>query len=272
MKKTLILSDIDGTFLADGAVDLPINREAVKRFKENGGLFTFSSGRCKISMKSVISDPENIVNAPAILANGSYVFDYKTEQRHYSTPMDGENALKAIRGISQILPEISIIVNRFEDFLTNEKPCGQMSGARQYANGVIAYDFDEMPKDGWNKVVVYGSGDALSRARKFVEDNYAGLFNLNFSCPTLMEILDPKSGKGAKASKLREHYKNLGIDLKIYAIGDYENDIDMLKEADVAVCPDNALDSIKKICEKVVCSNNEGAIAALICGIEDGSI
>ena len=51
---------------------------------------------------------------------------------------------------------------------------------------------------------------------------------------------------------------------KLACIGDYFNDYEMLKSADIAACPSNAAQGIKDICDIVTCSNDEGAIAGLI--------
>lgn len=56
--------------------------------------------------------------------------------------------------------------------------------------------------------------------------------------------------------------------LKVYAVGDYDNDISMIKAADVGVCPSNALDEVKKVADLCLCSNEEGVIADLIEHIE----
>ena len=53
----------------------------------------------------------------------------------------------------------------------------------------------------------------------------------------------------------------------LVCIGDHYNDIEMLKMADIAICPKNAVDEVKNICEYVAddCHNNaiKGAIEYL---------
>ena len=50
----------------------------------------------------------------------------------------------------------------------------------------------------------------------------------------------------------------------LYTVGDYENDIEMHELADVSVCPANAIDSVKAICDIELCDNDSGVIAELI--------
>jgi hydroxymethylpyrimidine pyrophosphatase-like HAD family hydrolase len=58
------------------------------------------------------------------------------------------------------------------------------------------------------------------------------------------------------------------VDVKIYVCGDYENDLEMLRDADVAVCPENAIDSVKDVCDLCLCDHKQGVIADLIEHIE----
>jgi hydroxymethylpyrimidine pyrophosphatase-like HAD family hydrolase len=71
---------------------------------------------------------------------------------------------------------------------------------------------------------------------------------------------------------MKEYYRSLGIDdLKVYCIGDYENDIDMLENADKAFCPSNAIDEVKAVCHKILCDHNDGAVADMIEYILNGA-
>jgi hydroxymethylpyrimidine pyrophosphatase-like HAD family hydrolase len=51
-------------------------------------------------------------------------------------------------------------------------------------------------------------------------------------------------------------------------VGDYENDLALLGAADVAVCPGNAVDSVKAISKYMVCHCKDGALADMIDLIE----
>ena len=48
-------------------------------------------------------------------------------------------------------------------------------------------------------------------------------------------------------------------------MGDYNNDIEMLQAADVAICPSNAVEEVKKVCDLVLdVSCEEDAVAAAL--------
>ena len=52
--------------------------------------------------------------------------------------------------------------------------------------------------------------------------------------------------------------------LMTVAVGDQENDLPMLLAADIAACPDNAVEAVKAVCSLRLCHHDEGCIADLI--------
>jgi len=268
IQKNLILSDIDGTFLGKRSRMVEKNRIAIERFKENGGLFTFSSGRSEITMRMIIPDADAIVNAPAILTNGAYIYDYEAREKHFYTPLNGAKAIPLLEKMLSACPGTAIRINRLDHFISNEMSEAFKRDMRGFENECAVYSFGEMPTDGWNKAVVHGTPEALKAAKAFLAEYGGSDFSLSLSGPTLLEILNPKATKGTMVNRLREYYEEKGIKVKVYAIGDYENDLDMLRQADVAVCPSNAIEAVKRIAKAVVCDHDEGAIADLIDKIE----
>ena len=79
---------------------------------------------------------------------------------------------------------------------------------------------------------------------------------------TYHEMLPPDASKGACVDWLRSAPGIAGR--TIIAAGDYWNDYELLREADVAVAPSNAIDEIKAICRFTGVSNNEHLMAHII--------
>ena len=86
------------------------------------------------------------------------------------------------------------------------------------------------------------------------------------SSPVFLECYDRRAGKGVG---VRLAMELAGMQNKtLVCIGDFYNDVPMLKVADIAASPTNAPDDIKVMCQIVTCSNNEGALADLIDALE----
>ena len=54
------------------------------------------------------------------------------------------------------------------------------------------------------------------------------------------------------------------IKIKIYACGDYENDISMIRTADIGVAMENGIESVKNVADVTAPDNNSDAIAWII--------
>ena len=85
---------------------------------------------------------------------------------------------------------------------------------------------------------------------------------------TLFEILPKGTNKGI----LLPHFeKILGVKKEnIIAIGDYHNDIGMLRAAGLGVAVANAVPEAKAAADLVTVSNDEHAIAAIVARLDEG--
>ena len=80
--RKMLASDLDGTLLFKGKVS-DENKEALKRFKTNGGIFSLSTGRAYNEIETVIKDMD-IRPDYFILNNGALILDDKAEIIHKS--------------------------------------------------------------------------------------------------------------------------------------------------------------------------------------------
>ena len=86
----------------------------------------------------------------------------------------------------------------------------------------------------------------------------------------LYEILPKGISKGTVLPRLASY---LGIPMeKTIAVGDYNNDISMVKAAKLGIAVKNAVPELKAVANMVTVSNDEHAIAKVIYDIEQGII
>lgn len=84
----------------------------------------------------------------------------------------------------------------------------------------------------------------------------------------LYEILPKGISKGAALCKMADL---LGIDKnRTIAVGDYNNDVSMVKAAKLGFAVSNAVDEAKSVADYITVSNNESAIAVIIDGLDHG--
>ena len=104
--------------------------------------------------------------------------------------------------------------------------------------------------------------DALYAAMK---RQFGGVFEYNKSSETFFEIQRAGINKGSMLSVLKRSYEEIyDHSITTYGVGDYENDLPLLRAADSAVCPANAHPMVKHESDLCLCDHNEGVIADLI--------
>ena len=76
-------------------------------------------------------------------------------------------------------------------------------------------------------------------------------------------ILEAFSPEATKAKAMRALAESIGAD-KIVAFGDNVNDLPMMREADIAVAVDNAIDRVKEEADIVIGPNTDDSVAKFI--------
>ena len=261
-----IASDLDGTFFGSKTYLVERNLEKIKYFCENGGCFTFATGRLPMFMRKPIPNPENIVNFPAVTGNGTCLFDYqigKAVKEHFID--------------ASLLAEV-------ENFLIKET--GFEAAIRAtYADGVVMStlenkalkkEFDTFPEyvkrdvcsaHEWKDYNLYkanirGDVDVIQELYPRMQKIYGDIFTVTTSAKTMIELMPLGISKASMLVDIKEHM--LRKDTMLCTVGDYDNDLEMHSISDLAVCPSNANDAVKAICKLQLCSNDDGVIADLV--------
>lgn len=266
----IIVSDMDGTFLGERARVLDNNIEAIEYFKANGGRFTFATGRTHHNVsKALNSRVSEVINAPAITVNGACIYDFCLARPILENKIDIEDARNLIKYAREKFPDVGIRCSTDYGFLTD------------MMSDIIKRDFDSFIAGGnlgevkikelslWNdenimKIVFRGDAEELKNVRREIEAEFSDSFTFASSSPYFLELNAKNCSKALGVKYLRELYSTSEKKAIVYCVGDYENDIEMLKEADFAACPDNAMDSVKAISDIFLCHHKDGAIADLI--------
>ncbi|MBS6447341.1 MAG: HAD hydrolase family protein [Clostridiales bacterium] len=258
----LLLSDIDGTIAWNSEYIPPENIEKILYFKENGGHFAFSSGRNHKDIYRILPNLRELVSAPCILCNGSYLYDAETEEILNPRYLDEKNAVTLLHEIKSSFPTVGFRVTVPDGFLV---PAGDAVMMRQLSEWGIAdiatvRELSEFDGKEWFKAVFVADVATLSEVAAYIEARYSEVFTLTRSSEFLLELQPLGVSKSFQFPFLRSRYQSATL----YAIGDYDNDAEMLRHADVAACPENASEEIKKIAAIHVCHCKDGALADLI--------
>ncbi len=260
----LVVSDIDGT-LNNKMRRLPKrNYDAIKKFTELGGNFTLASGRLQSSLERNYN--RITPNQPAIILNGAGIYDFNKREMIWRNTI-GEQGRNFVRYIYNEFDEIFKSVDigvYFDDYVYVVKSGLLAKGTmhidkakHEYVNTV-----DEVPDEGWMKVIFWSNPVVIKKLKKIVENMPNPNANFMLSSDWTLEMLQADTHKGVGIMKLADM---LGIEKShVAAIGDYYNDWDMLKTVGLPACAGQAPSSIHKICKFEACHCNHGCVADLL--------
>lgn len=252
----LILSDFDGTFAGEGGRIVERNINAIEYFKANGGHFSFSTGRLPSVMSKVFPDFRKLCNAPLIMCNGALVYEPSEGKILRESWFDGVSGRKMADVVLTRFPALSLAVYPDDmEYYGKIKP-------------------EDVPGDHWHKARFDRNDPQLVlECRNYLDEHYGETYNIFRSWYNVVEVVDKSSAKGNCIDFIKKYLKDSGCgEMTAFCIGDYENDIDMLKRADHAFCPSNAIDEVKALCEPPLCHHDEGAVADLIETIKNSYI
>ncbi len=271
LSKYTIVTDLDETLLYQREM-LPQNTAAIKSFVARGGRFTIATGRNHQSVLVSMPHVAELLNAPAILCNGVYLYDFEKKIRLAEECLSPEQAEALLLFVKTYFPHVPYRVSTFHGFR-----CERAEGYMQ--SDIAAYGLDAVeispagtwPREDWYKIVFRDEDEVLSRVRALFEEKMGGSGIVAFaSGKRFLELQSEHCDKGTGLDWLRQQLPDRGG--TVIACGDFENDLGMLRAADVAICPANATDEVKHVADHVLCHCKEGLLAEVVEMIEQGKI
>ena len=248
----LLATDLDGTFTVDnGHVSLE-NRIAIERYQRMGGLFTVSSGR---SIEYIRSLTGFRPNAPIIAFNGAAVYDPDSMMLLKDWPLDPELLKEADRMAETGLCE-HIILNG---------PDLSASWKKDRDAGMKPSEFFAPYADRKLYKLVFAQNREYTLALHELMQAQSHRYYSCMSWSMGIEILQKGSGKGPALQWIRDH--SCGITCTI-GVGDYENDISLIRDADIGYAVGNADPEVKAAADRITVRHTESAIAHILYDIE----
>jgi len=260
-KDILLVCDMDGTLLDSNKQISRENREALEYFVEKGGRFTIATGRMELGIVQYM--PQLPINAPAILYNGSLIYDFQKKETLWCRLLSSDVRSVLIH-LMERFPQMGVeVFYGGQMYLLKENDKTDMHRKRANFSPRRA-SIEEIP-DGWNKAILAWEHEKLKEVEKYILENVidaASPFYTVFSEPVFLEILSKEASKGIA---LKELIRILGIShSKVIAVGDNLNDIDMINAADIGIAVDNAHEELKKVADYCFPHNDNHAISKIV--------
>lgn len=259
----LFACDIDGTLMESGYIN-PKNIEKIEEFMSEGGMFSISTGRSIGAISDVLSAVKRV--SPSVVANGCMVYDFEKGKIIFESvlPQREHRFAKFIGGLDV---DLGIEVHCGPDVFTLRR--NENTTLHQVYEKFEAPDssFEDIDSYKWHKAIyIFTCEEDRKKVKNILSDMEAGCIFvdtaaiINDEVQYYLEQLPLGVSKAHFLKKLCEEYN---IE-RLFAIGDYYNDAEMLKIADVSAVPVGSPDDIKALAEYITCSCKDGAVADFI--------
>lgn len=265
IRKTLYISDLDGTLLSPEPAITERTAELINEFTAGGNCFTFATARSVYSAVPITSALD--INVPCILMNGVSIYDIKNStyvKNEFIEPSVSAEVLRSFErhGVHCFMYRIeegvlicyyseltTKVMRSFAEVRKNEykKPFVQCRLADR-ADGCTVYftttgTYEELYPIKLEAEKLEGVDHA------FYLDVYNGAWYL--------EIFSHKASKANGIRFLRENY---GFD-RVVAFGDNLNDLPMFAQADMKIAVGNARDEVREVADLIIRPNTEDGVA-----------
>ena len=240
LSDTLVICDMDNTLLTAKEGIPACNRAVIQLYTGMGGLFTVATGR----------PPESI----------RALYDFSAESVLHRSTLNREQATTAILDILNKFPHIGVEVmaGNGEMFVIH---ANEVTHAHQVDEhlGSIACPVESVP-DGWVKVVFASDPESIRKLGQYAKTRYYG--RENYFLATNSIYLEIMPSGVSKASGLHDLCALMSKSMKnTVVIGDYYNDLEIMREAGYAVAVANAPAEVKAAADHVTtCTCAEGAV------------
>lgn len=261
----LVLTDFDGTFLDSQHNSLEANAKAFGRLVADGVIAAVATGRSRVGTLSCLSPACQTAmkynGYPGIFLNGGVVYGRNGELLSCT-----EIPLAAQRLLLDKLKDLDILHNILgytaDRVLCVNKNRYTMKNCEVYKEPEPAeVSLEEFTSTRFVKLVVCGTVESTDKVRPLLEkprsSHLCCVRPLNWN----LEFVNRAVSKAVGAKVLLAHLDMTPPDL--LAMGDGENDIQLLRLAGVSVSVANASPAAKSAAEFCTVSNDEGAFNAV---------
>ena len=266
MSRKAIFLDIDGTILSDDHNVPRINKAMMHRAIDEGHTVVINTGRPVKGALHIVDKLEFTKPGCYLLSyNGSILYDCNKREIVDMKTLDADRVIPVLKAAI----DEGIHCHTYDD---NQilVPLGNDTELDFYRTITrLPYQenvpFEEFKNYNLQKVMLIDLEDheKLERFKEKYENTFSDYFQCFFSDVRYLEFVKRGVNKG---TAIYDFCDRFGIDREnTIAVGDEENDIDMIKSAYIGVAMKNAKDTVKAVADVVTeRDNNQGGVAEII--------
>jgi Cof subfamily protein (haloacid dehalogenase superfamily) len=261
MTPRLVAIDLDGTLLNDAKKVTERTVAALACLPSRGVKVVLASARPPRSVRHVYRQLG--LDTLQINYDGALIWDEPAGRIEHHTPLAGPLVRRLIAFARERFPRVIVsseIVDRWytdRDDMTHTTETGRL-----FPPDVIAalHTFDSIDT---TKVMFLADPGVIASLSSSLAAKFAPSVRFVRTDANLLQLIHPDAGKGAALRRVAGIY---GVPAgQVLAIGDADNDVDMIRWAGTGVAMDNAAPHVKAAADWVApCNNDHGVHAALV--------
>ncbi|MDR0649205.1 MAG: Cof-type HAD-IIB family hydrolase [Synergistaceae bacterium] len=253
----LIATDLDGTLL-DSTGRIPErNLRALREAMARGVAATICTGRM---LRSARQFAEQIgINIPLVCYNGAMLAQPDGHPA-WSLTLDMGLAKELLAMCLERRVHVQSYVG--DDLYVRDADAAVFRDYVKYfgvSGSVVGDDIFNPPASPTKLLAMAETEEGAIALEGDLKERFGDAIYVTRSLGTFVEMLNPEVNK---ANALRRLADDLGVAMNdVMAIGDGENDIEMIKSAGVGVAMENGADKIKSVADCIAPTNDENGVA-----------
>ena len=262
----LVAIDLDGTLVTDEKELTKKTIEVIKEISKQGVKVMISSGRAFYRLEKFIDALDlRKENQCTICFNGGIIVENTTKELLYSQNLDAKEVEELIQ-LGKALRLPIMIYARDTHYVEAIPEVVRKNTKNLKGMNLKVVNFNQLnfnkPQNYIYKVCFIDKPEKIIEKREQISKEMFEKYEITSSVPEYLEIVK-KGIKKSEAIKVVMEKYNIKRD-EVMAIGDGENDIEMLDFAGLGIAMENASDFVKEFANDVTTSNNHDGVANAI--------
>lgn len=257
LNNIILVSDLDGTIIPASGIISERNKTAIKKLQQAGGIFSIATGRSPLHAIEIANQLSS--DSMIICNNGACIYDTVKNANVWSQCLEGDY-IKVINYVLDNYPNVAIqaISNENKYYILRDT---------DFTKEILFPSFQTNPT-----IKIENLPHNICKVLFLLEPNYFDEISKDILAQNFNGCEFVASGgacfemmyQGITKGYAIENLKNLYNKKHVVTIGDYYNDIDMLKKADFSAAVSNAPNEVKMVADVVVKSCKDDGFAEFI--------